>query len=162
MERNITQSQSTQPTQELNYIISPWSFATWGIDLIRLINLHSWEDHKFFITTTKLTTKWVEVIPMKLVTQDKIIAFLTKNIITRFEVPQRLIMDNVPKFKGKEMKAFCKNFILFKRFLQFTILKVMVMKKLLTRLSKVFFPKLGRDTNGIGMNSYHMYLGHIE
>jgi len=30
-----------QPNQELNSIISPCPFATWGIDLIRLINPHS-------------------------------------------------------------------------------------------------------------------------
>jgi len=32
-----------QPNQELNSIISPWPFATWGIDVIRLISPHSRE-----------------------------------------------------------------------------------------------------------------------
>ena len=47
---------------------------------------------------------------MKSFTHDKIIAFLTENIITIFEALQRLIMDNGANFKGKEMKDFCKNF----------------------------------------------------
>lgn len=57
-----------QPTQKLNSIISPWPFATWGIDLIGIINPHSREGHKFVIIATKYTTKWAEAIPMKLVT----------------------------------------------------------------------------------------------
>ena len=61
------------PTRELNYIISPWTFATWGIDL------------------------------MGMITQEKMIVFLTKYIITRFGVLQRLIMDNGQNFKGKDM-----------------------------------------------------------
>jgi len=35
----------------------------------------------------------------------KIIKFLVENIIRRFGVPQQLIMDNGPNFKGKDMKS---------------------------------------------------------
>lgn len=52
----------------------------------------------------------MEAIPIKSVTQDKIITLFTKNIITRFGVPQRLIMDNGPNFKDKEMMDFFKKF----------------------------------------------------
>jgi len=52
-------------------------------------------------TATEFTTKWVEAIPMKSVTQDKIIAFLIENIITRFGVTQRLITDNGQILKVK-------------------------------------------------------------
>ena len=55
-----------------------------GIDLIGMINPHSREVYKFIIIAIEFTTKWVEAIPMKLVTQAKVISFLTKNIITRF------------------------------------------------------------------------------
>ena len=105
-----------QPTQELHSIISPWPFDTWGIYLISMINPHSREGHKFVITATKFTIKWVEAIPMKSITQDAIIAFLTKNIIIRFGVPQRLIMENGPNFKGKDMKAFYKKFHIVQTF----------------------------------------------
>lgn len=57
-----------------------------------------------------------EDIPIKLVTQDKIISFLTKNIIIRFGVPQRLIMENGPNFKGKDMKAYCNKFHIMQTF----------------------------------------------
>ena len=53
---------------------------------------------------------------MKSITQEKIIAFLIENIITRFSVPQRLIMDNGRNFKGKEIKAFCKKFHIIQSF----------------------------------------------
>jgi len=52
-----------KPTQEINSIIYPWPFDTWGIDLIGMINPHSREGHKFVITATKYTTKWEEAIP---------------------------------------------------------------------------------------------------
>jgi len=81
-----------------------------------MINPHSREGHKFLITNTEYTTKWVEFIPMKSVTQETIIAFLTEYIITRFGVPQRLMMDNGPNLKGKDMQAFCKNFHITKTF----------------------------------------------
>jgi len=42
--------------------------------------------------------------------QEKIIKFLIEYIITRFGVPQRLIMDNGSNLKGKDMQAFCKKF----------------------------------------------------
>ena len=47
---------------------------------------------------------------MKIVIQENIIAFLIEYIITRFGVPQRLIMDNGPNLKGKDMQGFCKKF----------------------------------------------------
>lgn len=78
--------------------------------MIGMINPHSREGHKFVITAIEYTTKWVEAIPIKSVTQEKVIAFLTEYIITRFGVPQRLIMDNGQNFKGKDMQAFCKKF----------------------------------------------------
>jgi len=81
-----------------------------------MINPHSREGHKFIIIAIEFTTKWVKSIPMKLFTQSKILAFLTKNIIVRFGVPQMLIMKNGPNFKGKDMKEFCKKFYISQTF----------------------------------------------
>ena len=94
-----------------------------------MIHPHSKEGHKFIIIATKYTIKWVEAIPMKSITQEKVIAFLTKNIITQIGVPQWLIMDNGQNFKGRICKHFVKSFILHKPFLLFIILKVMVKLK---------------------------------
>jgi len=41
-----------QPAQELNSIISPRPFPTWGIYLIGMINPHSRYRHKFVIIPT--------------------------------------------------------------------------------------------------------------
>ena len=75
-----------------------------------MINPQSREEHKFIITTIKFITKWVEAIPMKSITRAKVIAFLIKNIIKRFGIPQRSIMNNGKNFKGKDMQAFCQKF----------------------------------------------------
>jgi len=84
-----------------------------------MINPHSREGHKFVIIATEYTTKWVEALPMKSITLEKVIAFLTKYIITRFCVPQRLIMDDGQNFKGKDMHAFCKKFHILQTFSSF-------------------------------------------
>lgn len=52
----------------------------------------------------------MEATPIKSITQDKIIAFLTENIIIIFGVPQWLIMDDGPNIKGNNMKDFYKKF----------------------------------------------------
>jgi len=83
-----------QPSQELHSIISPWPFATWGIDFIGMIHHYSKDGHRFIITTIECTIKWVETIPMKSYTQEKVISFLTEYIITRFGMSQWLIMVN--------------------------------------------------------------------
>lgn len=49
----------------------------------------------------------MEAIPTRQATSKVIIDFLVNNIITRFGVPVRLIMDNANSFRSEEFTNFC-------------------------------------------------------
>jgi len=54
---------------------------------------------KFFIVTVAYCTKWIEAEPFK---------FFKKNIISRFGVPQFVIIDNGTQFTDKRMRELLK------------------------------------------------------
>jgi len=97
------------PTQELNYVTSPWPFSMWDLDFMGIINPPSSEGNKFILVATEYYTKWDEAISLKITIQKHVINFIKEYIICRLGVPQRLIMDNGTNFMGKDIKEFCKN-----------------------------------------------------
>ena len=81
----------------------PWSFHTWGLDLIGPINPSS-NGHIWILAATKYFTKWVEAIPLKKVAGAAMTNFIWEHIITRFGIPKRLISDNGTLFINKDMQ----------------------------------------------------------
>lgn len=77
-------------------------FYQWGIDFIGEIAEISSGPHKWILTSTDYLTKWVEAIPKRQAISRTVINFLIDNIITRFGVLVRLIMDNVMSFRSEE------------------------------------------------------------
>lgn len=63
------------PSSVMNLIIKPWPFRSWGIDLIAQIYPSSSKGHNFELGTTNYFTKWVDVIPLKIVTMENMIEF---------------------------------------------------------------------------------------
>ncbi|XP_057830400.2 uncharacterized protein LOC131041369 [Cryptomeria japonica] len=63
--------------------------------------------HKWILVATYYFTKWVEAIPTRQATSKVVVDFLIRNIITKFGVPVRLIMDNAMCFKSEEFIDFC-------------------------------------------------------
>ena len=51
-------------------------------------------------------TKWVEVEPVVKTTTKAAKRFLTKNVITRFGIPSRIIIDNGTQFSSKNFQEF--------------------------------------------------------
>ena len=82
---------------------TPWPFHTWGLDLIGPINPPS-NGYIWILAATKYFTKWVEAIPLKKATGATVANFIRKHIITRFEIPRKLISDNGTPFINKDMK----------------------------------------------------------
>lgn len=62
-------------------ITTPWSFYTWGIDLVGKIHPPSLDGHNFIIVATEYFTKWVEVIPLTLTTGAQVSKFILYHII---------------------------------------------------------------------------------
>lgn len=55
---------------------------------------------------TDYFNKWIEAIPTKKATSKVVIEFLMHNVITRFGVPVKLIMDNAMSFGSEEFTTF--------------------------------------------------------
>ena len=67
-------------------------FEQWGLDVVSEINPNSSKLHKYILTTTDYFTKGIESIPLKTVNENEVIYFLQRNIITRFGVPNSLVL----------------------------------------------------------------------
>lgn len=98
---------SSAPTQELHPMAGSWSFSQWGLDLVGKINPSSSNGHKFILTTIKYFTKWIEVVPLTMVTGNKISSFILNYIICRYGVSMTIITDNGRLFKNQDMKEVC-------------------------------------------------------
>ena len=84
-----------QPPEELCSLVAPWPFAQWGLDILGPFPLAK-AQKKFLIVACEYFTKWVEAEAVAAITQKSVEKFLWENIICRFDIPQRIIIDNGP------------------------------------------------------------------
>ena len=82
-------------------MVSPWPFAIWGIDLTGPLQVGR-SGLKFAVVAVDYFTKWAEAEPLATITSNKMINFVTKNIICRYGVPQKIITDNGTQFESEE------------------------------------------------------------
>ena len=90
----------------MNPIIKPWPLRGWGIDLIGQIFPPSSKGHKFILVATDYFTKWVEAIPLKMVTLKNMVDFVKEHIAYRFGIPQTITTDQGTMFISKEFRDF--------------------------------------------------------
>jgi hypothetical protein len=90
----------------MNPIIKPWSFRGWGMDMIGKINPPSSKGHQYILAITDYFTKWVEAIPMKIVTSKNVINFIKEHVIHRFGIPQTITTDGGSVFISEEFRKF--------------------------------------------------------
>ena len=91
----------------LKLVIIERLFQQWGLDFIRPINPTSSAGHQYIITATDYFTKWLEAKPTKNTTSKVVCEFLKENILVRFGVPVKLVMDNVAYFSSTKITSFC-------------------------------------------------------
>ena len=96
------------PPENLTHIISPWPFAQWGLDILGPFPIAK-AQKKFVIVACEYFTKWPEAEAVATITQRSIEKFLWENIICRFGIPHRIIVDNGPQLKGDHLRQFCEN-----------------------------------------------------
>jgi hypothetical protein len=90
----------------MNPIIKPWPFRGWGMDMIGKINPPSSKGHQYILAITDNFTKWVEAIPMNLVTSKDVINLIKEHVIHRFGIPQNITTDGGSVFISEEFKKF--------------------------------------------------------
>jgi len=79
--------------ENLDYILSPWPFSMWGMDIIRLSNLGKGQC-RFLLVGVDYFIKWIEDEPLVAIIAKIIQNFVWKNIICRFDIPDVIITDN--------------------------------------------------------------------
>jgi hypothetical protein len=94
------------PASAMNPVIKPWPFRGWSIDLICQIYPSSSKNHKFILVATDYFTKWVEAIPLKIITSRSMIDFVKEHIIYRFGIPQTITTDQGTMFTSGELEEF--------------------------------------------------------
>jgi hypothetical protein len=78
----------------LQPIVVEQPFSQWGLDVIGTINLKSSKGHMYIITTTDYFKKWPELVALKKIDTRDLIGFLKDNILSRFGVLDKFIIDN--------------------------------------------------------------------
>ena len=85
---------------------SLWPFAQWGLDIIGPFPKAA-GNKRYLLVGTDYFTKWVEVEPLANIRDADAKRFVWRNIVTRFEVPRVLILDNGLQFDSKAFRRYC-------------------------------------------------------
>ena len=85
-------------------------FQQWGLDFIVEINPTSSGQHRWILTTKYYFTKWTKVVPTRQATDDVIIEFLLRNIMSRFGCPRKIVTDNAKDFTSTNLVKFCSDY----------------------------------------------------
>nr|XP_016450605.1 PREDICTED: uncharacterized protein LOC107775396 [Nicotiana tabacum] len=75
------------PPNELNVMGSPWSFASWRMDVIGTIKPAASNKHRFILVAIDYFTKWVKASTYKAVAKKVVADFVRNNIFCRFGIP---------------------------------------------------------------------------
>lgn len=82
-------------------------FQKWGLDFIRVLNPNSIAGHTHVLTVTDYFTKWLEAISVKQTSTAVICDFIKENILVRYGIPLKIMMDNTSSFSSTKIIGFC-------------------------------------------------------
>ena len=72
--------------------------------------------NKYIVVFIDHFTKWVEAFPTHRIHTKQIVKLLVDNIITRFGIPEKLLLDNGPQFNNEDLKQVCSSLGTNKKF----------------------------------------------
>ncbi|CAM8928971.1 unnamed protein product [Rhodiola kirilowii] len=99
-----------QPPEHLHPTVASWPFEAWGLDVVGPINPKASNGHTYILAATDYFSKWAEAVTLREVKKENVVDFITKHIIYRHGVPQRIVTDNGKQFSNKLMTNLCKKF----------------------------------------------------
>jgi len=98
-------SLSHQKPENLHYILSPWPFVKWGMDITGPFTLGKGQC-KFLLVNIDYFTKWIDVEPLAAITAWNVQNFVWKNIVCRFGISHVVITDNSRHFTDQGLAEF--------------------------------------------------------
>ena len=96
------------PPPEFTSLVSPWSFAWWGIDLLGPFPKATGQ-LKYLVVAIDYSTKWIEAEPLAKITANNVLRFFKRNILARFGVPTLVISDNGTQFTDQRFHDYLRN-----------------------------------------------------
>ena len=99
-----------EPSFPLHNLVSPYPSSTWGIDVTGPSNPKALNEHHFILVAIDYLTKWIEASSYASISQKMFAKFLKRDIICRYEIPERIITDNAPNLNGSEIQKPCEHF----------------------------------------------------
>ena len=103
LRKNKNTSTHIAPIQEFNVIGIP--FHKVAIDIIGPMTMTKTNKNRFALVIIDLATKWVEVIPLKDITSERICTALL-SVFTKYGFPRDILSDNGTQFVSNLTKAF--------------------------------------------------------
>ena len=94
------------PSEPLTLITSPWPFQQWGLDLLGPLPVGKGQC-KFIVVGVDYVTKWAEVEPLAMITEQKVRKFVWRSIICKFGIPRALVSDNGKQFDNPKFRDLC-------------------------------------------------------
>jgi len=93
-----------------NVLSVSWTFSMWGIDVIGAIEQKASNRHRFILVAIDYFTKWVEAASYANVPRKVVAKFIRKELICRYEIPERIITDNATNLNNHMMSELCEEF----------------------------------------------------
>ena len=82
----------------------------WGMDVIGPITPKASNGYRFIFMVIDYFTKWVEVASYASMTRSIVHKFIKREIICRYRLPKRIILDNALNLNNKMMEEMCAQF----------------------------------------------------
>ena len=90
----------------MSLVVSPWSFAKWGLDIIGELP-RSPGGKRYVLMATDYFTKWMTAEAYTTVNQSDTINFVWKHLICQLGVPRELVADNGTQCQNHKLKELC-------------------------------------------------------
>jgi hypothetical protein len=95
-----------QPSSLTQLIQPTWPLQRWGLDLLGPLQ-PAQGNLKYVVVAVEYFSKWIEAKPLATITSVTVQKFFWQNIVSRFDVPKAITVDNGTQLDAETFKGFC-------------------------------------------------------